>query len=105
MRKRIHKEELLFDVKDRGGIKLGKNLHIPNIGYINNNNEKIDWSIESLLVAREVAEDQGFEMIMIPDTVMTWSFTFYCRINGQTYHVTETRKKKYGDIDYKITLI
>ena len=105
MRKIINKEELMFDVNDTSKIKLGKDLHIPRPDFVNNNMDKIDWSVESLLMAIEIAQDNGDELIIIPDNVMTYLFTFYCKINGQTYHVTETKKKEYGDIDYKIELI
>ena len=105
MRKRIHKEELLFDVNDTSKIKLGKDLHIPRPDFVNNGMDKIDWSNESLLMAMEIAEDNGDELIIIPDNIMTYSFTFYCKINGQTYHITETSNEEYGDTDYKIELI
>jgi len=109
MRKKIHKEELLFDVNDvtspRKKIKLGKDLHIPHKSYLDPFNGIVDWNIESLLMAFEIAIDNGIELPSIPDTIMTWEFTYYCRINGQTYYVTESKKKEYGDINYKIQLV
>lgn len=109
MRKRIHKDELMFDVSDTPKIKLGKDLHIPDPGFedcgIGGPHTEVDWSVASLLMAMEIAQENGVELIQIPDTVMTYSFTFYCKINGQKYHVTETKKKEYGDIEYKIQLI
>jgi hypothetical protein len=106
MRKRIRKEELLFDVNDTAKIKLGKDLHIPDYDFVidpsTGVNSKIDRSIESLLLAMEIAEENGFEHIYIPDTVMTYSLTFYCKINGEIYYVKESRKEECGGIDYKI---
>ena len=101
MRKRIHKEELMFDVCDTKKIKLGKDLHIPMIDPT----DGLDWSVESFLMAMEIAEDNGMERINIPDTIMTFSITFYCKINGQTYHITESREKEYGDFKTKIELV
>ena len=109
MRKRIHKDELMFDVNDTPKIKLGKDLHVPNLGYedcgIDGPYTEIDWSLASFLEAIEIARENGADLIDIPDTVMTYSYTFYCKINGQKYHVTETRKEEYGSINYKIQLI
>jgi hypothetical protein len=101
MRKRIHKEELMFDVSDTKKIKLGKDLHIPMIDPT----DGLDWNVESFLMAMEIAQDNGMEPINIPDTVMTFSFTFYCKINGQTYHITESREKEYGSFKTKIELV
>jgi hypothetical protein len=88
---------------------LGKDLHIPDyhsvLDPVTYATVKIDWCVESLLEAIEIARENGAELIEIPDTVMTYSYTFYCKINGQKYHVTETRKEEYGDIKYKIQLI
>lgn len=105
MRKKVHDDELMFDVNDTRNVKLGKDLHIKNVGYIKNPPYEIDWSVESLLIAHEIAHENNADLISIPDTVITWKFCYYCRINGQTYHVTETRKSQFGDIKYTIRLI
>lgn len=105
MKKNIREEELLFDVKDvitsKKKIILGNNLHIPDI----NPSDGLDWSVESLLMAMEIAMDNGVKLYEIPSEILTWKVTYYCRINGQTYHVTEENKKKYGGLHYKIELV
>ena len=104
MTKRIHKEEILYEINDRGGIKLGKNLHCKNVGY-SQSGEKIDWSVESLLMAEEIAQDDGVELPMFEDCLVSWEYSYYCKINGMRYKVTQKRKTMYGVIYHKIELI
>jgi hypothetical protein len=109
MIKKIHDEELLFDVKDvissKKKIILGNDLHIPHKSYLDHVNGVVDWNVESLLMALEIAMDNGVELYSIPGTIITWEVTYYCKINGQTYHVTESKKEEDGDIEYKIELV
>jgi len=104
MTKRIHKEELLYDITDRGKIILGKNLHLRNIGYTEYGT-KIDWSVESLLMAEELAQDDGIEMPFFDDALVSWEYSYYCKINGIRYKVTQKKKTMYGKIYHKIELI
>ena len=105
MTKKIHDDELLFDVKDvkssKKTIILGNDLHIPDIDPSDGH----DWCIESLIMAHEIAMDNGVELCNIPHEIATWEIAYYCRINGQTYHVTESLKEEYGSIEYKIELV
>jgi len=104
MIKRIHKEELLYEINDRGKIKLGTNLHRRNIGFTEYG-EKIDWSAESLLMAEELAQDDGIDIPGFDDTIVSWEYSYYCKINGIRYKVTQKKKAMYGKIYYKIELI
>jgi hypothetical protein len=104
MIKRIHKEELLYEVNDRGKIKLGTNLHRPNIGFTKYG-AKIYWSIESLLMAEELAQDDGVDLPMFDDCLVSWEYSYYCKINGMRYKVTQKKKAMYGKIYHKIELI
>jgi hypothetical protein len=104
-RKRIRKEELLFEVNDTKKIKLGKDLHIPMIDPY----DKFDWNVESLLIALEIAEDKGFDLPKMPDGIISYEYSYYCKINGMTYKVTQGNKGDtagYSDRLYeKIELI
>jgi hypothetical protein len=104
MTKRIHKEELLYEINDRGGIKLGKNLHFKNIGFTQSG-LKVNWSVESLLMAEELAQDDGVELPAFYDCMVSWECSYYCKINGMRYKVTQKKKAMYGKIYHKIELI
>ena len=102
MTKRIHKEELLFDVNDKPKIKLGKDLHIPMIDPT----DGLDWSVESLLIAKEIAmDDHKVDFPRFEDCIVSFEFSYYCKINGIRYKITEGRKDLYGSFYTKIELI
>jgi hypothetical protein len=104
MTKRIHKEELLYEINDRGKIKLGTNLHRPNIGFTEYG-ERINWSVESLLMAEELAQVDGVDFPMFDDCLASWEYSYYCKINGMRYKITQKKKAMYGKIYHKIELV
>lgn len=97
MKKKIHKEELLYEVVDKN---LGTDLHLKKVSFVDG--VTTDWNVESLLIAEELAEKKGFELPHFPDNLPSWEYSYYCKINGITYYVTSKRRSIFGDIHYKI---
>ena len=91
------KNEILFEVNDTKKLKFGTDLHKRNIGYEGDNYNKVDWSVESMLIAIETAQDMG---IKIPnkyaedDPYDRWDCEFCCKINGITYKVHNRHNRK-----------
>ena len=82
-------KEIVFEINDRPpNIILGKNLHIPVM--MDGDNDCID----SLLVAMELADDDGFKLPSIKNQYLleSWEYSFYCKINGMTYKITQGKK-------------
>lgn len=104
MKKKIHKEELLYEVNDTKKIILGNNLHRRKIDYTDEG-IKFNWSVESLIVAEELAMDKGVELPHHSDNIVSFEYSYYCKINGVTYKVTTKKRTLYGDIHYKIEKI
>ena len=56
-------------------------------------------------MAEELAQDDGVEIPMFEDCLVSWEYSYYCKINGMRYKVTQKRKTMYGVIYHKIELI
>lgn len=80
---------ILFEVNDTEKIILGENLHIPKL----DEDEGFDWSIESMLVAMEMASNNGIKVYQDSSEDGIWDDKFNCKINGITYSVHDTNKK------------
>jgi hypothetical protein len=82
------KNKILFEICDfedeKTKVVFGENLHISNIS-----DRGFDWSIESVLLAMEIAYDRG---IRFPksDKDFIWDYKFNCIINGVMYNIHDT---------------
>jgi len=76
--------KILFEVNDTDKIKLGKTLNRKHI----DKRTGFDWSIESMLVAMEVADDNGIKFKRTNYDGYTY-IEFYCKINGIIYYVID----------------
>ena len=76
LKRKLKKEELLFEVNDTRKAKLGKDLHIPMI----DSSDGFDWSVESLLVAIEIALKKGFDLPHMPHELLSFEYSYYCSI-------------------------
>lgn len=90
------KNEILFEINDTEKQKFGTNLHEKNISFEDGSYDLVDWSVESMMVAMEVAEDMG---IKIPNKFSEeedhkWDKEFICKINGITYKVHDRNNRK-----------
>lgn len=91
--------EILFEFNDSKNIKLGKNLHIPemDVHYSPECGKlDIDWSVESMMISVEMAIKQGV------DIDFEYGKTFNCKINGQYYNVVNDYDKVHIITELKI---
>jgi predicted enzyme related to lactoylglutathione lyase len=56
-------------------------------------------------MAEELAQDDGVELPAFYDCMVSWECSYYCKINGMRYKVTQKKKAMYGKIYHKIELI
>lgn len=90
------KNKILFEINDTDNIKFGTDLHKKNVDFPDDDDQLIDWSVESMMMAMETAEDMG---IKIPNKFSEeedhkWDREFICKINGITYKVHDRNNRK-----------